>query len=369
MHPNTTAHPLSNSSAETNVRRLSFLGFSLTTLLSLVLSTQMLPFAHSAIAQENVQDQQEELDKAPPPPPPSGARDRGQARTRDDEENGRGGPRRRGRFSGDDSFGQGIPAGEFDFHVEIKPAEGDRPMQVLVNGETVNPRTAYFFMHLLRQKDPAQGGAVQIPDTDHPPTRGNRERVDDGNRPNGSPPREDIRSRASVVDDFFDRDGVIANDANLNIVMQVIKDLDTNLYSRMLEIQSTSAQRFNTDLRRFAFEHADLIRDLVRDPDRYELRLEDQNLHKALQEIQLEIAFGAKIEEGSEAWNSYRRRLQRIISAQFDVKQSFREYELEKMSKRLEAFRERLQMRANEKDTHTESQVDELMADAIRGKN
>jgi len=280
--------------------------------------------------------------------------------------------------------------GEHDLHVEILRPQAGRPLEVRVDGEAVDGSTAAFLMRLIRQKnedEEAISGLARPGDEAGRGRGGGRGGARDGSGAGRGPrgggadggPGRGMGGGPGMGGELADtgpqrawrgiKREAVADELGPELIDDVItvaRDFDPNQYDRLVEWQSSEDPRFESQIRRLAFEFADQIEMKRRNGEMYELSVREHELERESVEIQFEIAFSNSISEEEIA--DYRGQLRRLHTELFNVQQDMRKRQLERMSDRLGALRERLERRLESRESIVEEQVDKIMQDVLRGK-
>ncbi len=262
---------------------------------------------------------------------------------------------------------RGGEAGEVQ--ITLRPS-GDGRYEVFIDGNRVEGRVGERLMRALgdqrgeglRRGAPGEGAAGDRPMR---PGRSLQGDVPPGDRPPGPPGMDERLSEEMPpfrqrVGQYYDGPVPDLTDELLAEVMEVIKDFDEALYTRLSTAMQANPDvvrgRIQNDLRRW-MGAVELKRN---DPELYELNIKDRHFAHETSRLAGEFA-AARRENDTAKMESTRGQLQELVGEHFDVRQKLRERDLAQLEQRLEFLRTQVQQRRERRAEIIAAHLEELL--------
>ena len=146
----------------------------------------------------------------------------------------------------------------------------------------------------------------------------------------------------------------------LEAALDVIAKVRPDLVERLEALREREPRRLSHVLQRRFPRLRHLLRLKEHDPPMYELRVEDVRLTLKSQRLAQDYQAAQRNERDDEA-EQLREQLNALIERHFEVRQQINELELERLEQRIEALREQIEARADDRDDVIEQRVQELI--------
>jgi len=286
------------------------------------------------------------------------------------------------RAQPEDSASDDEVIASYDLKVEfVKPTDGGR-VQVLLNGESVNPPTAAMLMRVIRMQESVKmqrldGSPEEVfPDgSEHGPP-GHLDRMNDHQmQPQNGHMRRGENGRGGPPDGFLgpnmdrQRGGwfhppVELTPELIDVVLTVIKDFDRpEVYVFLTELQAGASEEvFSKALGRSSSRWKTEIDLYQNDRELYDLRLADYTFQNRT--VELQFAHRQAMDKGDEETAQViAEELEGVVGEHFDVRQKQREREVERLMGEVEKLRQRVERRLERRDEIIQSQMNRLLGD------
>lgn len=142
------------------------------------------------------------------------------------------------------------------------------------------------------------------------------------------------------------------------LALQVLKDINPEVAERLAEWKD-NPQRTGALLGRYMSRIHKLIQTKKSDPELYELSVKDTRIGMECDKLRRKFQEAGRADDEARA-DEIRSQITKLVEEHFDVRQTMREMELERMERRLAKARKQLEKRAGMRGELVEQRVEEL---------
>lgn len=144
-------------------------------------------------------------------------------------------------------------------------------------------------------------------------------------------------------------------------LMQIISDVEPDMYQRLIELEALDAERYMDFLKRRSGRYMGLLWIKRNNEDHYALKVREYELNRKTLDLQIQYQQAMDAENTSDA-NRVTSEIQLVVEEHFDVRQAQREFELAGMRQRLEDLERRLKERLEGRDELIGERMEQLLA-------